>query len=179
MPVSIIFKFIDISWELYKDVACCFDQILEAASYKKTIDWPLPSHHTNHSSKMNKACWALLENQGQTHKWCFPMESNIWTHSCWPTSKNLHSSPLCRHRIQSRWFIKNDDWQGWVYIYIYISRTTTIIITITLTCQGFQIAFNWQTMIKQAVIQYSSCNNTKLELYLFSNISMPTLAHKS
>ena len=48
-------------WELHKDVACCFEQILEAAAYKTAVVRPLTSHLTNHPSKMNKTCFALLE----------------------------------------------------------------------------------------------------------------------
>ena len=48
-------------WELQKDAARCFKQILEAASYKTTAVWPLTSHLTNNQNKMSKICWALLE----------------------------------------------------------------------------------------------------------------------
>ena len=30
------------------------------------------------------------------------MDSYTWTHQCWLTSKNLHSSALCRHGWQER-----------------------------------------------------------------------------
>ena len=45
----------------------CPELILEAA-----LVWLLTSHHTNHPIK---SCWALLEKQGQTHKWRSPMYS--------------------------------------------------------------------------------------------------------
>ena len=35
--------------ELYKDAACCFEQILEAELYKTAAVWPLTSHLTNHN----------------------------------------------------------------------------------------------------------------------------------
>ena len=41
-------------WELHKDAACCFEQILEAAPYKTAVVQPLASHLKNHPSNMNK-----------------------------------------------------------------------------------------------------------------------------
>ena len=45
---------------------CCmhFQQILEAAPHKRAAIQTLSSHLTDHLSKMNKTCWALLEKQG-------------------------------------------------------------------------------------------------------------------
>ena len=42
------------SSELYKNVTCCFEQILEAKYYKPATAEPLTSHLKNHPSKMNK-----------------------------------------------------------------------------------------------------------------------------
>ena len=70
-----------------KDVACCFEQILEAASYKIPGVPPFFSHLVNHPNKTIKICLPLLEKQGQTHKKHSPMYSNTWTHQCWLTSK--------------------------------------------------------------------------------------------
>ena len=50
-----------VTWELHKNVMCCFEQILEAASHKTAVVWLLNSHLTSHTSKMNKTYWALLE----------------------------------------------------------------------------------------------------------------------
>ena len=36
-------------WELHKNAACCFEQVLEAAS-DKTAVWPVTSHLRNYSS---------------------------------------------------------------------------------------------------------------------------------
>ena len=42
------------SWQLHKDVACCFGQILEVSPYKTVAVQPLVSHLTNHPSNMTK-----------------------------------------------------------------------------------------------------------------------------
>ena len=57
----------------------------------------LTSHPTNHPSMTNKTCGTLLEKQGQTHKWRFPMDPYTWTCQCWLTNKSLFTSALCRH----------------------------------------------------------------------------------
>ena len=36
-----------------------------------------------------------------------PSDILLWTHQCWPNSKN--ASALCRHRMSSRGLIKSDD----------------------------------------------------------------------
>ena len=41
-------------------------QNLEATFHKTAVVWPLASHLTNHSSKMNKTCETQLEKQGLT-----------------------------------------------------------------------------------------------------------------
>ena len=33
-------------WELLKDAACCFEQVLEAALHETAAIWQLTSHHT-------------------------------------------------------------------------------------------------------------------------------------
>ena len=48
-------------WRLRKDAACCFEQILEAAPYKTAVVQPLATYLTNHLSKTNNICWALLK----------------------------------------------------------------------------------------------------------------------
>ena len=40
-----------VSWELYKDIACCFEQIQEAAPYKKALVQPFTYHPTSHQIK--------------------------------------------------------------------------------------------------------------------------------
>ena len=44
-------------WELDKDTACYFEQILEAAAYKTAVIQPLTSHLTNHPTKTSHICW--------------------------------------------------------------------------------------------------------------------------
>ena len=75
--------------------ASCLGQILETTHNKTAAVWPLASYLTNHSSKMNKTCGALLEKQGQTHKRCFPMD-------VWANQQRLFTSALYGHRIQPR-----------------------------------------------------------------------------
>ena len=50
----------NVRWELHKNAICCLERILEAATYKTAAVWLLSSQLTNHLSKMNKICWALL-----------------------------------------------------------------------------------------------------------------------
>ena len=61
-------------WELQKDTASYFKQILEAASYK-TTEQPLTFHLTNSPSKTSKIYWDLLLKSGRTRKRHFPVES--------------------------------------------------------------------------------------------------------
>ena len=75
-------------YELHTDTACCFEQILLSAPYKKAVIYPLTSHLTNHLNKTNKIYGILLEKSGQTHKRKFPIDT--WTHQCWSTSKNFN-----------------------------------------------------------------------------------------
>ena len=44
-------------WELDQEVTYCFEQILEAASYKTAAVRLLTSHLTNSSSKVSKTYW--------------------------------------------------------------------------------------------------------------------------
>ena len=44
-------------WELHKNPACNFEQILEATPHKKAVVQPLISHLTNHQDKANRICW--------------------------------------------------------------------------------------------------------------------------
>ena len=65
-------------WKLHKKAAYWFEQILQAAPLKTTVVRPLTYHLTNYPSKTNKACWALLDMYGRTHKRRSP--TNIHTH---------------------------------------------------------------------------------------------------
>ena len=51
-------------WKLRKDVACYFEQILEAAPYKTAVVQPFISYPANHQRKANKTCWAILKKEG-------------------------------------------------------------------------------------------------------------------
>ena len=46
-------------WEVHKNAASYFKQILEATSYKTEAIQPLASQCTNHPSKTNKTCGVL------------------------------------------------------------------------------------------------------------------------
>ena len=50
----------------HKDGACCFEQILKAATYKTAAVRPLTSHLINYPNKM-KTSWAQLEKEEQTY----------------------------------------------------------------------------------------------------------------
>ena len=45
-----------------KDVACCFEQILETATPKTAVVRTLVFNHTKHPHKTNKACWKARMN---------------------------------------------------------------------------------------------------------------------
>ena len=80
--------------KLHKDTSCCFEQILEAASYKTAAVQPLTSYLTNKDKLSTAYMYEFLSNILQ------------WTpthgQTSWLTSKNLHSSALCRHWMPSR-----------------------------------------------------------------------------
>ena len=67
-------------WELYKDTACCFEQILEAAPHKTATVQPITYHLTNHQSDEQD----LLDQQEQTQK---------HTSVCWSAKTYIHQ--LC------------------------------------------------------------------------------------
>ena len=48
-------------WELHKNAAWYFEQILEAALYKAATLWSLTSHLTNYPNKISKRFCVLLE----------------------------------------------------------------------------------------------------------------------
>ena len=81
----------------------------------RSPSWPLTIHLTNYPGKTNKTCWALLKKQEPTHNQHSPVDSYTWTHQNWPTSKDLYSSALCEHYMQSRWPTKigTDNGREW------------------------------------------------------------------
>ena len=97
-------------WEHPKKVAVLILSC-KKHSTKTAVIRPLTTHLTNHPNITRKTHWALLENEEQTHKQCSPFESYIWTHQCWPTSKNLHSLALCKHWLLSKGFTKCYGWK--------------------------------------------------------------------
>ena len=85
----------------------CFEQILKAAPNKIAAVRPLSSHLTNHLSTMRKTCQLLLKKQERIHKRRPPVDSYTQIHQ-WPTSKNLHPSVQCGHRVSSRGLATNN-----------------------------------------------------------------------
>ena len=61
--------------------------------------------HYLYSSKMNKTCWVLMENQCQIYKWHSPMDYYTRIHQCWQTRKDLYSSSL-----DAKWYAKRCPW---------------------------------------------------------------------
>ena len=90
-------------WELHWYATCCFEQILDAGSYKRAIVRPLTSYQINHPSKTTKTCWSHDKLKDRSLR-----DSYTLTSQCWPTSKSLHSSALRWHRIPSRELAKSD-----------------------------------------------------------------------
>ena len=78
-------------WELHKNVACCFEQILEATPEKTASVWPLVSYLTNHPSKTNKISWALLVKWDKIKSDVFLWNPTHWYNSVGsPTKSYIH-----------------------------------------------------------------------------------------
>ena len=80
------------TWELHKDAWCCFQQILETAPYKTAAVLPLTAHLTNIQVRQTWRTGHCCSYKEQLISGIFPMDYSIWTHQCWPASKNLHTS---------------------------------------------------------------------------------------
>ena len=88
-------------WTLTKHIKKNLDR-----NYTRMLCVVLNKSRKQHSTKMQlyrhfvsfhkPSILDMLENQGPTHKWRFPIDSDIWKHQCWPTCKELHTSVLCR-----------------------------------------------------------------------------------
>ena len=72
------------------------------ADHSHSVTRPLTSHLTNHISKTSKICEIILKTYGRTHKPRSFMDSFTWTRRYCLTYKDLHTSALCGHRMQSR-----------------------------------------------------------------------------
>ena len=101
-------------WELHKNAACCFEQILEAAPYKTAVVRPLTSYLINHPSKTSKTCCALLKKD--------KLMSNVllWTHTHGLTSvgrpaktyiHQLCADTGCHQEDLPRAMTDRDGWQ--------------------------------------------------------------------
>ena len=111
--------------DLHRNAECCIKQIMLPALYKTTVVRPLISHLTYHPSKTNKTCRELLNKQWWTRKKCSSVDSNIWTHRCWPTSKTYI------HHICTDTDCSLDD-LDFVYIYIYICMCAFVFVCMRL-----------------------------------------------
>ena len=92
---------------LHKDATCCFEQILEAASYKTATVQPLTSHLTNHPSKTSKTyCWkskhGLISND--------LLFTFTHAHTSVDWAANTYSNQLCAGTGYDleRWLIRMD-----------------------------------------------------------------------
>ena len=57
---------------------------------------------------MSKKYGTLLEKQGRTQKWRFPVDLFTWTCQCWLTNKKLPTTALHGYRIELRWSTESD-----------------------------------------------------------------------
>ena len=94
-------------WEVHKSAIWCFEQTLGTAPYKTAVIWSLASHLTNYPSKTSKEWWALLEKKGRNHKQRSFL--GTWISLYLLTNKDLHTSVLCGHWMQSGWPAESDD----------------------------------------------------------------------
>ena len=96
-----------VRWELHKDTAYHFQQILEVTLYKTAAVWPLTSHLINHPSKMNKIWWLLLRKQ------LSPMDTHVWSHQCWLIKTYIYQLCVntgCRLEEMPRMMDNRDGW---------------------------------------------------------------------
>ena len=105
--------------ELHKDVACCLEQILEAAPKKKQQLYGhlLPISQTNKKSRARHAREVRAKLRS-------PIDSYTWVHQCWPTNKNLHT-PLCtdtgcRQEDLPRVMTDRSEWCVCVCVCVYV-----------------------------------------------------------
>ena len=99
-------------WELHYDAApykttrgCCTPQNCNCtATY-------LSSHKLSKYDEPDMLGTAgETGTNGRTHKQCSFLVFHSWMHQCWPISKNLHSSTLHGHQMQSRGRTKSNSW---------------------------------------------------------------------
>ena len=97
-------------WELHKDAACCFEQLLEAAPHITAAVWPLTSHLTNHSrhARYDGYCWRSKDELISDILLWTPTHGH--TRVGRPAKTYMH---LCRHWIPFRGLAKSNDRRGW------------------------------------------------------------------
>ena len=116
-------------WELHKNAACCFEQILEAITLKTAAIWPPTSHLTNHPNEMNKAFLIELKKQVRTHKRRSLMESYIVSRQSWPTrkillrSRSVRTLDVVKRTHHKQWTIGTDGERERVRVFCVISTT--------------------------------------------------------
>ena len=105
-----------------------------ATPHKAPTIRPPASHHENYPSYTNQTCRALLEKQGRAHKWCTPIDPQIWPSKSKTTSSNIHAAAMWGYGMpeamndKEKWRERVKDirasgttwWWWYIYIYIYI-----------------------------------------------------------
>ena len=84
-------------WNLHKNAACCFEHFLKATPRKTPSVQSPTTYLTNYPSKADKTCCTLLRSGDELISNVFLWTSSHGTHQGCLTSKDLHSSALCRH----------------------------------------------------------------------------------
>ena len=106
--------------EVLKNVACCFEQIMEAALHKTAAIWPFTSHLTNHPIKMSKTGWNCCRNKDE-------LITNVGHTSVGQLAK-IHVHQLCADTgchfdEMPRGLADRDDWWERVKGIYAINRT--------------------------------------------------------
>ena len=81
---------------------------------KQHLDSFLPPISHNHSSQTRKTRGAQLETWGWTHERLSIMNSNTWTHRCWPTVKNFQQPEAdtgCCQEYLPKAINDRDEWR--------------------------------------------------------------------
>ena len=98
-----------------KNTVYCLDQILAAAAavHQTAPVQQTVSHLTNHSSKMDKTCWALMMKQGQTHKRHPFMDSCTWKCQYLADQQRLSYINSVQKQDLTQKTCQMDDLDGW------------------------------------------------------------------
>ena len=102
--------------ELFKIAIYCFEQILEGTPHEIAVLRPLTSHLINHHSKTKSHAVYFLRSKDELRRDVFLLCSTFTSSSlqCWPISRHLHTSILCRQWMQFRRPTSSDCHQEWM-----------------------------------------------------------------